>query len=403
MSDALEELRARLLRYPADRHPTEHATGQLHLGAHLLQAGDPEAAAVALRTAVATYAPAMLVERATAANLLGAALRDARRHTAAEEAFVAAAAGFAEAQRPVEEAAALHNLGLIQRDRGDMGAAGERFAASLRAFEDAEAWSQAAAAARELAACLLETGRAAAAVDAATTAVAHADRGGDAAGLAAAENVAGLAHLARDRPEVAAAAFARSAAASPRHVRPEAYAMARANGALACEQAGDPPLARVLARQALGAPVVPPAVGRLARSVLDQLGDGDGDLHDVLARDPQAWTGVLRDELSWWADAKTPLRRSQVGAFLAGLPAAPAAEDLTAAWVGVLLELPPGHMERLVRDAMHALAAWSPADRDRVRGLLNRALPRYPLPQWQRLSAVLNSAAGEAFGDHGWP
>jgi tetratricopeptide (TPR) repeat protein len=398
----VEELRARLLRYPADRFPVQHATAQLHLGAALLQAGSTSAAVGALRVAIATYDPTMLAERATAANLLGAALRDAGRAEEAGEAFVAAAAGFAEAQRPLEEAAALHNLGLTLRDRGDLAGAAERFAAGLRIFSDAEVWAQAAAAARELAGARLEAGDAEAAAEAAADAVAHADRAGDLAGVAAAENVLGLAALAGDRPREAADRFARSAAASPRRLRPEAYAMAQANRALACEEAGEVPRARVLARQALSAPAVPPVVGQLAGAILDRLGEERGDLHAVLAGAPDEREVLLRDELTWWVEGPSGERRGRVAAFLDGLPGAPDAEGLTAVWIGVLLELPPADMHTLVQDAMQAVAACPAAQRARIRGLLDRALPRYPMPQWQRLATVINDAAGAAFGEPAW-
>ncbi len=43
-ADVVAELRERLRRHPADRHPLQHATAQFHLGSVLLGAGDVDGA-----------------------------------------------------------------------------------------------------------------------------------------------------------------------------------------------------------------------------------------------------------------------------------------------------------------------------------------------------------------------
>lgn len=396
----LDELRTRLLQYPAERYPVQHATLQSQLGSMLLAAGDPGGAIQALRMAIATYDAAMLVERARAANLLGAAYRDASHPAEAADAFTAAAAAFAESERPLEQAAALHNLGLTLRDRGDSAEAVEHFTTALEAFEAGQTWPQAAAAARELAAVLLETGDAEQAARTAGRAVEHADRAADMPALGSAENIRGLAELAAGRWQQAVTAFSRSAGAHPRNVRPEGYAMAKANLALAYERAGDHPRARLAARQALAAPAVPSPVETQAHAVLERLGDDRADLHNVLDDEPlQRWPPVLREELTWWPEAGRAQLTTRTTAFVDGLVDHPQALDRVHAMFDVLLELPPHKMEAIVDAVMEALADRPPDLRQRIHGLVDRTLPRFPIPQWQRLAACFNAAAAQRLGE----
>jgi hypothetical protein len=46
-----------------------------------------------------------------------------------------------------------------------------------------------------------------------------------------------------------------------------------------------------------------------------------------------------------------------------------------------------------VRAVVDGTAGWSGADGPRLHAVLSSALARFPLPQWQRLAASLNTAA----------
>jgi tetratricopeptide (TPR) repeat protein len=386
--EAIRELEGRLARYPADRYPVQHATAAYHLGVVLVDAGRHEEGELALARAAELFDPdGLRVEHATALNARGAALRLLGRHEEAAAAFTQASRGFAAAERPLERGAAEFNLGLVQRDLGVPGDALTAFGRARELLVPAAAPAQAAAAAREEAATLLTLGRLGDAAAAAAEAEELAVRAGDEAGRGASANVRGLALLGLERAEDAAAAFRDAAAASPRSVRPDGYAMAKANLALALERAGDAPRGRLAARQALGVAGAPPPVREQARAVLKRLGDRPGDLLRVLDDEPRdAWPAVLREEVARLADAADADREGELAQWVGGLLARPAAgDDLAEAWLGVVLELPPEAMDAVVAAALRALERHPPGEHARFRGTVERATARFHVPQLLRL------------------
>ena len=364
--DAIGELEERLRRYPAERYPVQRATALFHLGT-LLAAAEPERARAALEESVALFGEAGLeVERAKARNALGAALRELGDDRGAAVEFGAAAEALGDA--PLERAAALFNLALVTPIAERM----PRLREAQRVFVEHRAFSAAAAAARELGTALLETD-----VDAAVAAFHEskelADRAGDGAALGAAANALGLALLAAGRTDTAVAELRTAAAAHPRAVRQREHAAAKANLALAYEQAGDVTRACLVARQALGVPDVPAAVARQAQETLARLGDGGDGLAGVL--DADDGVALLRDELARWADAADDeLRRSAEAWTLAEPP-----DDLAELMLGALLELPPELMDRV----LGALAAAGARDQ------LERVAPRFHAPQELRVRDTL--------------
>lgn len=403
---AISELRSRLLRYTEDRYPVQHATTQFHLGVALLNAnGSIEEAEAALRTSCRLFDPTGLpVEHAKATNMLGAALRLNGRLAEAAEAFVRAAGTFAEQQHPVERAAALYNLGLVHRERDDLDAAVECFEGSWRLFDEAKASAQASAAARELGGVLLAQGSPEAATGALERAVQFAERAGEAAALGAATNLLGLAHLAAGRGEQAIDAFRRAAAAHPRGVRPQDFAMAKANLALAYEQAGDRPRARLAAGQALGVPEPPEQVVAQAREVLARLGSDRDDLFTVLDTEPvQRWPAVVREEVVRAGEAGEAERRALAEAWVDGQLARPeSAAELAETWLGALLEQPPEAMRAVIRSVLVAHDERPSEARERFRAQLARGMIAYPPPQWLRLKDTFNALAVERGGEPAW-
>jgi tetratricopeptide (TPR) repeat protein len=388
VEDGLTELRAQL----DDTSDPEHR-GHLsfQLGAALLEAGMLEAdmldeAQRRLADAVDAFPPDVWpVEHATAANLFGAAQRLRGFPAGAAQSFSTAAALFEAEGRTLEQAAALHNLGLAERDLGHTGAAQPLFAEAATLFEQSGAWLHACAAARELGAALLDDGDVDDAAEVLEHALRLADRCGDTSSLGAAANLLGLAHLAAGRAEPAVVAFRSSAGAAPRSVRPAEHAMAKANLALAHEQAGDAPRARLAARQALGVGEPPQPVAAQAATVLDRLGDADGDLARVLRNEPpERRVPVLREELVWWAQADDVVRLRHAGEWAAAVAQAADGAELAEAWLDVLLELPPEAMDALVRATLQALAEEPEPVRESFHTHLARALPRFALPQWLR-------------------
>lgn len=400
----LRELRDQLLRYRADRHPVEHATLQFHLGTTLLQAGQIGPAERALRIATELFDPDdHPVEHAKSTNMLGVALRDAGRPDAAREAFADAARRFARADLPLEEGAARHNLGLVLRDRGVEDAAVDSFERAWELLRDGPP-GQASAAARELGSALLQTGRSRQAAGVLDEAIELASRAGDRPGMGAAANALGLAYLADDAHEEAVEAFRTALACHPRRVRPEAYAMAKANLALAFERSGDPVRARLAARQARRTPAAPgPVVGQ-ATAVMDRLGDPDDDLMAVLDRvDENAWAGEIRDELVRWLDVGADERRATCGAWIDGQVARDGRGiELAAAHLDVLLELPPEAMETLIRATLEALQDRDPEARGAFRRHVSRAMARFNVPQWMRLKDTFNRLAEDVGDDGSW-
>lgn len=400
----LGELRHQLLRYRADRNPEAHAMVQFHLGTALLESGQPQAAERALRIAADLFASGgHTVELGKSLNMLGVVLRELGRTGDARDAFTAAATELAAAELPLEEGAARHNLGLVQRDAGRHDVAAESFRLAWASLREGPP-GQASAAARELGATLLQTGAADEAAELLDRSIELASRAGDRAGMGAAANVLGLAQLARDDPTSAVEAFRTALACHPRRVRPEGYAMAKANLALALERSGDDVGARLSARQALATPDAPPAVVAQAEAVLGRLGESDADLHLALERASEdEWPGELRDELARWLDSPRAARTAAVAAWIEGQVArADRGQDLAAAYLGVLLELPPDAMELLIRTTIEALPDREPAVREHFRRDVSRAMARFNVPQWMRLKDTFNRLAADVGDDGSW-
>ncbi|HEV2810417.1 MAG TPA: hypothetical protein VGV93_08495 [Acidimicrobiales bacterium] len=400
---ALEELDARLARYPASRYPIQHATAQFHRGRVLIDAGFPGDAEEALRRAVELFAELPL-EQAKACNLLGVALRLRARLDEAQRAFARAEAAFAALGKPLEQGAATFNLGLVQAEAGETIAARRSFERARQLFGEHGAAGRAAAAGRELGSVLLAAGDADAAARALEEAVHTSERAGDRVSRGLAANALGLAHLAAGHVAAAVAALQTAVGAHPRSLRPEAYAMAKANLALAYEQAGDGPRARLAARQALGTPGSNRAVATQAAAVLERSGTADDDLAVVLDQEPRdRWLPVIREEVIRWAEADPPEGRRSASRWIEGQLARPdRASDLAEAWLGVLLELPPETMEHLVRTTIAALAAHDEDARSRFRRSSARAMARFNVPQLLRLQQVFSTTAHELGQEGSW-
>jgi tetratricopeptide (TPR) repeat protein len=399
----LVELSARLARYPADRYPMQHATTSFQLGFALTEAGRFPEAERALAVAAELFGPDRLpTEHAKAVNARGAALRAAGQFDEAAECFRAAAAGFERADLPLERGAALFNLGLVRRELGEDPV--ETFRQARELLDADRVPGHAAAAARELGAALLTAGDTAGAVEVLAEAVALAERARDLAGLGAALNTLGLAQLGEARPQDAVAAFVGAAGAHPRSVRPEGYAMAKANLALAYERQGEPVRARLAARQALGVTGTPPAVHSTASGVLERVGPGPGELLDVLDLEPaQLWPGLVSEELVRWSDTWPEERAMEADAFVDGLLARPAvAAEVVATWLGGLLELPPASMSAVVVAVLHALRDRRPEGIERFRALVARGCARFHVPQMERLTLLFEELAAQHGGPSSW-
>jgi len=390
----------RLRQYPVDRYPVQHATTQFHLGSLLLHAGDTGRAMEALVTARNIFALAgMGLEQAKTTVQLGVALRTAGRSHEAAAAFTAACNGLAFLDQPAEQAAASYNLGLVHQDAGDLTAAHQAWATARELFLAARYPAQAAAAARDHGASLLTAGEVEAALALLGQAASLAESAEDVPGLGAAANVLGLAQLAAGDPAGAVASLRRALAAFPRTTRPADYAMVKANLALAHEQAGDVQRARLAAGQAQAVPGAAPPVRTLANEVLTRLaGPGRDDLVAVLdTEDREQWPAVIREELLRSVDLHPGARTGFARAFLDGLLARPAsAYELAEALLQVLLELPPRPYEHLVSALVAGTADRSSDETDRVVAVVNSAMARFAMPQWQRLAASLNAAAATA-------
>lgn len=401
----LEQLRSGLLRYRADRNPVEHATVQFHLGVTLLEAERIPQAVVALRIAAELFdREDRPVELAKATNMFGVGLRSDGDSAGAAEAFARAADLFGEHDLNLERGAALFNLGLVQRDRGDLDAAADRFRQAFERFREDGPPGQASAAGRELGATLLSAGELDAALEPLDTAIKSATEAHDAAAAGAAANVLGLVHLAADRGEDAVAAFLTAVGTNPRSLRAEAYAMAKANLALAYEQVDDHPRARLAARQARGTPAAPQPVVEQADAVLGRLGDGHDDLMIVLDQLPSDdRSREAREEFVRWADADPGERRAATGAWIDGqLARRGASLELAYTYLDVLLEMPNEDMEAVIRSTVEALQDRDTEDRQRFRSQISRAMARFHIPQWDRLKAIFNRIAQEVGDDGTW-
>ncbi len=399
----LDELTARLARYPADRYPVQHATASFHLGFALTEVGRFDEAERALAVAADLFDPVrMPTEYAKALNARGAALRAVARPAEAAGCFERAGAAFAALGQPLENGAAQFNLGLTRRELGTDPI--EAFRAARELLDPERVPAHAAAAARELGAALFTTGHAAEAEPVLVEAIALAERGRDVAGLGAAANTLGLVHLALGRAKDAVEILGTAASAHPRTVRPEGHAMAKANLALALELDGDVVRARLSARQALGVPGVPRPVLTTAAGVLERLGEDPGRLLDVLDDEPaDSWPALLREELLRWSDAWPEERAAEADAFVAGVLDRPAtAADLVATWLGGLLEMPPEAMHGLATDAVVALREQDAERVERFRSWAARGCARFHVPQMDRLTRMFEEIAARTGGPASW-
>ncbi|HVL98297.1 MAG TPA: hypothetical protein VM324_03290 [Egibacteraceae bacterium] len=296
----------------------------------------------------------------------------------------------------------LSTTGLVLAEQGRPREAPDAFAEALARFDGQGLTGRAAAAARELGGAQLAAGDVPVAVETLERAVALAGRSGDQPGLGAAANTLGLAHLAGGGAGAAAAAFQAAAAAHPRGVRPDEYAMAKANLALAYERAGDAARASLAATQALGiGPAPPPPVAAQAAAVLDRLGGAQPDLLAVLNDEPaDRWPTVLREEVARCLDDDPQGRRAALGVWIDGqLARKGRGADLAAAWLAVLLERSPEQLERIAADALGELATGDAPARDRFRTDVGRAMLRLHEPQRLRLKDTFDRVgAGEAAG-----
>lgn len=400
--DGIPGLRARLARYPEQRYPSQHAATALQLGLALAGAGQLTEAEANLAAASRLLDPErMPAEAAAAANAWGAVLRMAGRPAEAAAAFRRAAEGFLVAERAADRGAALFNLGLVQREGDDPDAA-------LAALTEARpllpgSAGTATAVAREIGVTLLTLGRLDDAATELTESVRLAEAAADPAALGWAANALGLTELARGRPDDAAVAFRDAAAAHPRTIRPDGFATAQANLALALERSAAPTRSRFAARQALATPGAPEPVRRQATELLNRIGDDPGVILAILDEEPPAgWPAVLRQELAVWTTTTERDRHRLARAWLAGVTGRPDAAEVMEHWLGAVLELPPAGTTVVLDALMRAVAAADEPVGERLRNLVARALPRYPIPQWTRLSALLDRAAVAAGVPAGW-
>ncbi|CAN5689420.1 hypothetical protein BH24ACT26_BH24ACT26_02600 [soil metagenome] len=386
--DPIAALQQRLIAYPTDRYPIQHATSQFHLGVLLTNAQRFEEATSALRSALEIFDPQRLpVEHAKALIALGASLRGAGRADEASLSFRRAAGLFRAEGLVLEEGAAWFNLGLVHADSGERERAVEHFSRARELLDESRVPAQAAAAARELGATLVAIARPLEAQPVLAEAVALAERVGDLGGLGAAANALGLARLAAGDARAAIEAFETATAANPRRVRPEGFAIARCNLALAYRRQEQAARARLAARQALAVPGAPAAVVRQASSILADLGGRGGDLIEVLDDEPvERWLRIVGQELVRWTDIDASERRAEASSWIDGqLARPPAAAELSEALLGALLELPPDDMSAVIRGVLEALADKPRSARERFVSITSGTMARFPIPQWTRL------------------
>ena len=402
---SIAELERRLARYPEQTYPVQHATAQFHLGVALTTEGRLDEAETALTAALRGFgADALSVERAKARNALGAMLRLAGRFDEAAEAFEGAAEAFEGAELSPDHGAARFNLGLVRRELGDGPAAEQAFERAAKLLEGARLRGQAGAALRELGTTRFLAGKLEEAVEPLERAVWLAEQARDEPARGGAANVLGLVHLAAGRPERAVDAFLTALTAHPRSIRADGYALVKGNLALAHEQLGDAPRARLASRQALGVSVSPDPVRVQAEALLERLGDEPGDVLSVLDAEPQErWVATVREELARWVDLDARERQTEAAAWIEGQLARPdAGTDLAEAWIHALLELPPRHLEGLVSSLLEALAARDDEDREQVRSNFSLAMGRLHVPQLMRLGEVFNRISRQLDLPEGW-
>lgn len=396
MTSDVEELQARLARYPAQRYPAQHATTQFRLGAVLLETGDVDRAVGSVTAAERIFSDlGMRVEQARSAMMLGAGLRAADRPGEALARFAAAAEIFADLGHQAEEAAAHHNRGLVLADTGDPDGACAAFATAARLFRVAGEPVWAGTAEREHGGVLLRAGHPTEAVPLLRSAVA--DLGpAHPGGAGAAANTLGLALVAAGEPAAAVDVLRQALGWHPRSVRPADHAMVKANLALSHEAAGAPAHARLAARHAGAVPEAAEPVRVLAGAVLDRLPAAHGsDLVAVLAVDPPARGAAwVREELLCWTDLAEPDAVALAAAWISG-QAAGGAEGVRYAELLLdgLLELPPATYERVVELLVRAAAEVGEAAAASFQRVTGSAMARFPLPQWQRMEATFRAAA----------
>ena len=400
------ELTARLLRYPQQHYPVQHAVTQFHLGVALLRVGRAGAALDALTGAEAAFRGIGLsLELAKAGNMRGVALRETGDLQGAAQSFAAAATDFARLDQPLEEAAASYNAGLTRRLLGDPDGAEAALARAGELFAAANLPVQEAAVGRERGTLLLTAGRLEEAAAVLGAAVDRARDGGDATGAGAGANALGLAHLAAGRPSEAVEAFRAAVALHPLSLRPTEHAMAKANLALAYERQALPAHARLAAVQALAATAVPGPVRQQAREILDRLPAETGaELFEVLAAEPaQRRDVLLREEVTRWAACSPALRSAAAGHWVAGVvQRAGSGPELSEGLLNALLELPPAAYERVVAAVVSAAERRPAGEADRFRAVTRSGMARFPVPQWQRLAATFERAAAGTGASSGW-
>lgn len=406
LGDVIDELHARVARYVPQRYPVQHATAQFHLGQALLQAERPGDAIAALRASLQWFPRALVVERAKVLNLAGAALRAQGERDAAVEAFTRAATVFAEQQLAAEHGAALFNLGLVQRESGDPRAAAETFAQARVRFAEGPIGPQSTAALQHGAA-LLEADDVDAAVTALRDAVDLAERGTDREALGAAANALGLALRAAGRTGDAVDAFALAVAGHPRSLRPGAYAMTKANLALAYADAGAPARAHLAARQALAVDEAADPVRVQAQATVAQTAGvtaAGSVLLCVLDDEPQdRWPATVREEIGRWAVLSSDERRSEASAWIEGQARRP--EDRAAlnhVWLMALLELPPDELDAVIASVVDATEQADSEEAQRFRSGVARAMAFLPVPQLLRVRDRFNTIATERGSQAGW-
>lgn len=399
-------LRERLSGYPVERYPVQHATVQFHLGSSLLHAGQPLAALEALSQAQQVFATAgMQLEHAKATVMVGVAHRAAGRSAEAVHALREAGTALAGLDAPAERAAAAYDLGLVLHDIGDRVGAHGAWEQARELFLAAGYPAQAAAAARDHGASLLAAGTPAQALPLLEQAAELAERSGDAVGAAGAANVLGLVHLALADAGSAVVVLRRALGFAPRTTRPDDHAMVKANLALAWEQAGVAPRARLAAGQALAVPEAAMPVRAQAREALVRLGGPrDDDLLTVLDQaDPQEWVPLVREEVARVALAPPQVREALLRSVLDGLlTRSGQSYDLAEALLQVVLEQPPRSYGATVQAVVSACAGRAEEDEARLRAVLASAVARFAIPQWQRLVASLNDAAAASGLPGGW-
>ena len=407
VADSAQDLIAKLARYPGDRYPVQHATTQFHLGTMQLQTGETRKALTSLTAAREVFGKAgMTLEHAKTSVMLGAALRTAVQREKAKEAFSVACEELATLDQPAEQAAASFNLGLVLQDTGNLKGAREAWASARELFVKAGFPSKASAAAREAGVSLLTEGDVEAAVPLLAQAMELAEQAADSANTGAAGNALGLALLAVDKPAEALLALQRALAAFPRTLRPAEHAMVKANLALAYEQTGEAPRARLAAGQALAVPSAAPPVRAQSQEVLDRLpGRAADDLMTVLDSedDKDQWDGVIRSELLRALELPAAGRAEMVRWYLDGVLVRPnVAYDLAEHLFTVVLELPPRSFEMVIAAFVQSAAGRPEAEAERLRAVFGSAMARFAIPQWQRLAASLNAAAEAAGLEGGW-